>query len=386
MRILISDGIIVTPDDVLKEYTLVIEDGKIAKIEDKPQTTLKEDLHIDARGCWVAPGLIDIHIHGSYGFDTMDATPDALHGMAYSLVKHGVTSYLPTIITAPEDAMWVAIENIKQCPQPYKGAQHLGAHIEGPYLNKAHRGAHPPNQLRKPNPKEYRAWLDTGVVRLITIAPELDGALELFNEGNDRGVKFSIGHSGASYEQVLDYADRGLRQATHVFNGMLGLHHRLPGTVGAVLTDDRIFGQVISDGVHLHPAVVKLIVQCKGKYRTILISDATRATGLRDGEYAAGGLKYVVKQGIARTLEGGLAGSTLTLDVALRNIMSYTGLPFQEVIPMATSVPSEAIGLKGQKGILAPGADADIAIFDPNFMVQYTIIAGEIAYKNDNHL
>jgi N-acetylglucosamine-6-phosphate deacetylase len=282
--------------------------------------------------------------------------------------------------------MWVAIENIKRCPQPNKGAQHLGAHIEGPYLNKEHRGAHPPNQLRKPNPKEYRAWLDTGVVRLITIAPELDGALELFNEGNDRGVKFSIGHSGASYEQVSDYADRGLCQATHVFNGMLGLHHRLPGTVGAVLTDDRIFGQVISDGVHLHPAVVKLIVWCKGKYRTILISDATRATGLRDGDYEAGGLKYVVKQGIARTLEGGLAGSTLTLDVALRNIMSYTGLPFQEVVPMATSVPSEAIGLGGQKGILAPGADADVVIFDQNFIIQYTIISGEIAYKNVNHL
>jgi len=218
--------------------------------------------------------------------------------------------------------------------------------------------------------------------RLITVAPELDGALALIAQWVGEGVEFAVGHSGASYEQVLKAADHGLRQATHTFNGMLGLHHRIPGTVGAVLADDRIYAQVIADGVHVHPAVVKLLVRTKGVSRTILITDAICAAGLRDGEYNLGGQTITVREGISRTAAGGLAGSSLTLDAGLRNVINYTGLSLEEALPMATSVPAEAIGLAGRKGVLVPGADADVILLDADLNVRLTVVAGQIVYQS----
>jgi N-acetylglucosamine-6-phosphate deacetylase len=261
------------------------------------------------------------------------------------------------------------------------GAHHLGVHIEGPYLNYAHRGAQPPDQLRDADPAEYREWLASGVVRLMTIAPERAGAMRCIEEGVAQGVEFAIGHSGATYEQVVQAADRGLRQATHTFNGMLGLHHREPGTVGGVLADDRIYAQVIADGVHLHPAIVKLIVRAKGVRRTILITDAIAATGLADGEYTILGFKAIVKGGVSRTESGGLAGSTLTMDVGLRNMMHFAGLSLNEALMTATSVPAEAMGWTGRKGTLAVGADADVILLDADLNVRRTIVAGRVVYS-----
>ncbi len=313
----------------------------------------------------------------------MDCKPEAIRGLGCFLVKHGVTSYLATTISADPDVIIGAIENLINCPQPQNGAQHLGAHIEGPYLTNEYKGAHPQHKLRSADPKEYNFWLTSGCVRLITIAPEVDGTLLLMEKGIEKGVEFAIGHSGADYETVKKAADYGLRQATHVFNGMKGIHHREPGTVGAVLSDDRIYAQVIADGIHIHPAIIKIIVRCKGIHRTILITDATRATGLKDGEYEAGGLKYIVTQNIARTFEGGLAGSTLTMDAAIRNMALFTGLPFPDIIPMATSVPAEAIGVQGSKGAIKPNYDADISIFDKDLRVVYTLVSGQIVYQSD---
>lgn len=335
----------------------------------------------DASGLWVTPGLIDIHTHGADGYDTMDATPEALQGYSQFLAQHGVTSFLPTTVAASKEDIQAAIDNVAQMITSVDGARLLGIHPEGPYLNAAHKGAQPEEQLRRAQKAEYHPWITHDMVKLFTVAPEIEGVMDLISEGQDHGVEFAVGHSGASYEVMQDAVDRGLRQATHTFNGMLGLHHRRPGTVGSVLTEERIYAQVIADGVHLHPAIVKLIIKAKGVERTILISDSIRATGLKDGEYTLGEQAIYVNEGIARISSGSLAGSTLTMDTAVRNTMKFTSLSFQEVLPMATSVPSKAMGLDDQIGILKPGARADIVCFDAMLNIRKVFIGGELVVE-----
>lgn len=379
MRLFITDGVIVTPHTTLYDHTLIIEDGKIAAIESgKPAAA--PDRTIRANGMWIVPGFIDIHVHGSDGVDTMDATPDAIHKMARFFAKHGVTSYLPTTMTEPSDAIWTALENVIHTPQPDDGAQHLGVHLEGPFLNGEYRGAQDIRHFRTATPEEYKKWFDTGAVRLMTAAPELPGAEGLFEYGLSKGVEFAAGHTAASYEQVIQAANRGVRQATHTFNAMLGLHHRNPGTLGAALTDDRIYAQIIVDGIHVHRAMVKLLVRAKGTHRTILITDAMQAAGLPDGDYKLGGQAVVVKDGIAK-IGNTLAGSTVTYDALLRNVMRFTGLSLPEALPMATSTPAEAMGWQGRKGVLAPGADADVVLLDAQLQVCTTIVGGRVVYQ-----
>jgi len=212
----------------------------------------------------------------------------------------------------------------------------------------------------------------------MTVAPEIDGVLELIETGVKMGVEFALGHTAATYEQAREAADRGARQLTHTFNGMAPLHHRNPGVVGAALSDDRLRCQIIADGVHVHPAVVKALVRAKGPQGTILITDCMRAAGQPDGDYALGDHTIHVLKGIARTDAGGLAGSTLTLDEALRNLMRFADLTLREALPMATSTPAAAMNWTGRKGVLAAGADADVVILDRELQVQLTMIEGRV--------
>ena len=380
MRTWITGGILLTPHTTLTDHTLVIEGRTIAALVAGRPAPRPDDVVIDAAGAWIIPGLIDVHVHGAVGVDTMDATPEALQAMARFFAQHGVTSYLPTTMAASGAAILSAIENVIRCPQPGDGAEHLGLHLEGPYLNLEYRGAQPPQYFRPPQPAEYEAWYATNRIRLITAAPELDGAEAFIAAGVARGVEFAIGHSGARYDQVVAAANWGVRQATHTYNGMLGLHHREPGTLGGILTDERITCQVIVDGVHVHPAMVKLLIQAKGIGHTILITDAMRAAGLHDGEYDLGGQPVMVRNGEARIASGSLAGSTLTLDAALRNAMRFAGLTLPEALPMATSVPAEALHLTGRKGVLAPGADADVVLLDSALNVVTTVVGGRVVY------
>ena len=377
MSIIIRGGTVVTPYQALQGQQGVIEAGKIDRIE--AQNDASGEV-LDAAGLYVIPGMIDVHVHGGDGADTMDATPEALHKMARFFARHGVTVYYPTTMSNPPETIRAAIENVAHCPQPEDGAQHLGVHVEGPYLSPDYPGAQPPSVLRLADPAEYAYWLDSGVVKLITIAPELDGAHELIRAGLARGVEFAAGHTGATYEQMQAAIGLGLRQATHTFSAMSGLHHRRPGTVGAVLTDDRIYAQLIGDGVHTHPAVIKLLARAKGTTRTILITDAMRAAGMPDGEYDLGGALVQVRNGVARLSEDVLAGSTATMDAVLRNMLTYGGLSLTEALPMATAVPAEAMGLAGRKGVLTPGADADIVLLDATYQVRLTLIGGRVIY------
>jgi N-acetylglucosamine-6-phosphate deacetylase len=337
---------------------------------------------IDAGGLMVLPGLIDIHVHGGAGCDMMDATSESLMRMSTFFVQHGVTEFLPTTITYSSEATHRAIENVLQNKTGVAGARPLGIHLEGPYLSQAYRGAQPSEFIRIPDPNEYHRWFESGIIRRITVAPELPGALELIRDGLSRGVRFSAGHTGASYVQIEQAADEGLSQSTHTFNGMLGLHHREPGALGAFLTDDRIACEVIADGVHVHPAMLRLLVRAKGVERTVLVTDAIRAAGIQDGSYDLGGQPVTVREGIARTVAGSLAGSTLTLERAVRNMMRMGGMTINQAVAMATTSPAAAVGFEGQKGEIKPGGDADIILIDSDFNVRLSMIAGRVVYRS----
>ena len=381
LRTFIINGIIVTPEQIMTGYTLCIEDERITHILTGDQEYAPQDIVIDAMGDWVAPGLIDIHVHGALGIDTMQASHEDIHTIARYFASHGVTSYLPTTWSADEEQILAVLKTVETCPQPVDGAQHLGVHVEGPYLNPDYRGAQRIEMIRKPDPKEYRKWFAEDIVRLATIAPEMEGSKEFIKEAINNQVEIAIGHSGASYEKVIEAADQGVRQITHMFNGMPGLHHRSPGTLGGCLAEDRLFAQIICDGIHIHPQMVKMAVRAKTPIRTILITDAICGSGLPDGEYQINGQEMRVVDGVSRTLDGGLSGSTLTLDRAVKNTLDFTGLSLNEVLPMATSVPAKAMGWAKQKGIISPGADADIIILERNLQVRLTMVGGRVIYR-----
>lgn len=377
---------IMTPDQIFDNSVIIVEKSRIKAIESRQVvTTHPEQVQIiDASRFLAIPGLIDIHVHGSAGADVMDATPYALTKMSAFFVEHGVTSFLPTTITQSKQATDAAIQNIFQYRQEDGGAHGLGIHLEGPYLSQEHKGAQPGEFLRNPEPAEYHKWFETGMIRRVTLAPELPGSLDLIRYGVQHGVRFSAGHTGASYAQMKQAIDEGLNQSTHTFNGMTGLHHREPGVLGAILSDDRITCEVIADGVHVHPAVLQLLVRAKGVERIVLVTDAIRAAGLEDGSYDLGGQFITVHDQIARTAAGGLAGSTLTLERAVRNMVRLGQVSIQHAVAMASTNSAAAAGYAGQKGVINPGADADITIIDSDFNIWLTMIAGKMVYTSKN--
>jgi N-acetylglucosamine-6-phosphate deacetylase len=360
VRTILVGGKLVTPTRVLENHTLILEGGIIAAIIPDEQYKYKtKDHQLNTRGKWITPGLIDIHVHGSNFADAMDPKPETASNSDITAVIDGFQKYSPS-----ED-----------------GAVPLGIHLEGPYLCEERKGAQPAIHLRDPEPAMYQSWFKSGKIRLMTVAPELEGAIDLIKFGVKHGVEFAVGHSIASYEVMQEAIDSGLRQATHTFNGMNPLHHRRPGVVGAVLADDRIFAQVIADGVHVHPAVVKALVKAKGVNRTILITDAIRAAGLGNGEYDLLEQTVTVKDRVVRIASGSLAGSVLTMDQAVRNAMDFCGIPFQEAILMASLAPATSLNLHAERGALKPGHRADVTIFDQDYSVETTIVGGKIIYQ-----
>jgi N-acetylglucosamine-6-phosphate deacetylase len=380
MRTFITGGKLVLPNTDIKEKTLVIENGKISKIiESLPETSSSDEI-VNVKGKWVLPGFIDIHTHGAIGLDTMDCDRESIYKLSRYFAAHGVTSFLPTTWSAKPELMLKSIENIAGCTEFEDGARVLGVHIEGPYLSIENRGAQLKNVIRKPDQIEYKKWLDTGIVKLITIAPEVKGAMEFIDIALKHGVEFAMGHTSANYEEAINAINHGVRQTTHLYNGMPPLHHRNPGAVGAVLTDDRIFAQVIVDGIHIHPAMINLVVRAKGISKIILITDSIRGTGLQDGEYDYHGQKFTVTGGVARTPEGGLSGSTLTLDQALRNMINFTGMPLNKILPTITTVPAKAMGLDEKIGALKEGGYADITVLSHELTVEKTFVKGKKVY------
>lgn len=336
---------------------------------------------LDAKGAMLAPGFVDIHIHGYGGMDTMNGK-EAMRHMAKGLVRHGVTGFLPTTMAAAIDdtraSLRAAHELMDERPD---GARVLGCHLEGPFLNTAKKGAQPPQFIIEPTMDNYLKIAGglEDAVKLMTIAPEVPGALELIRALSGK-TALSAGHTDANVDQMEQAVEAGITQVTHLFNGMNPLNHRAPGVPGAALSDARIRVQIIADLLHLHRAVLKLSYLAKGQDGCLLITDAMEATGMPDGQYMLGANHVTVKNREARLADGTIAGSTLTLDRAVRNMVKVVGVPPEQAIHMASTAPANAIG-EPMRGRIALDAHADLVLLDDEFEVLATIVGGELAYR-----
>jgi N-acetylglucosamine-6-phosphate deacetylase len=384
MLALIADKLL-TPTEVLNRPLMLVSDGKIVEIASVAARGVPPGARtLTFAGGVIAPGYIDLHIHGSAGFDVMDGTREALAAIECLLAKHGVTSYFPTTVTAPMEATLLALERLADAIESRspsverRKAQSipLGIHLEGPFISHARRGVHPPENLLPPKIETFeRFWQAArGYIRMLTIAPELEGAAELIQEVSRRGVCVSLGHSDADFAVAERGVASGAHHATHTFNAMRPLDHRSPGILGAVLTDSRLSADIIADGVHLDPAIVKLFANAKGPENTVLITDATAATGMPDGRYRLGSIEVEVRDGRCMA-DGKLAGSVLTMDRAVRNLAEFTEWTLPNAVAAATRNPARVAGLKG-KGVLVPGADADFVVLNAAGEVQQTFVGG----------
>ena len=376
-RLLIENAQVWQEDHFLPDHVLINVDGLIDDIVPSSRVAPRPgDQRLDARGAYALPGFVDLHCHGSHGFDVMDASESALRGLCDFLVRQGVTSFLGTTMADSSERIEAALKAMRAFAERPQSPL-MGIHIEGPYLNHAYRGSQPAAHLRAPCPSEYLPWLDGGHVKLLALAPELNGGADLLREATERGITPSIGHSAATYDQARQFFAAGLRQITHTFNGMAPIHHRQPGIFVAASERPDVNFEIIPDGVHVHPAVVRMLVNLVGVERVTAVTDAMRAAGLCDGAYGMGDVAVIVEDGIARDRAGSLAGSTLTMPTALRNMMRFCDLSLAEALPMVTRVPARAIGMYPQKGSLHVGADADIVLWDETSGVRATIVGGQ---------
>ncbi len=349
---LIDDGVVVVDD------ATVIAVGREEAIE---LPTQAREVAIDSGH--LVPGFIDTHNHGAGGRDVMQAERDALEHVGLTLARFGTTAYYPTTVTAPTDKTMHAVEFLADyiAGGNFAGAEPLGIHMEGPFISKVRRGVHPPEHIVEPTLAAYKAYAQaaSGRLSIMTIAPELAAAPELIREMFDTNVKASIGHTDADAAQALAAVDLGARQATHMFNAMRPFGHRDPGVIGAVLTDQRVRAELIADGIHVDPKAMEVLYRAKGAEGAVLISDGISAVGMPDGRYDIGLMTVDVADGTCM-YEGKRAGSVLTLDRAIRNMVELVGVPLPDAVAMATRNPAEMMGIADRKGSLQTGADADL--------------------------
>lgn len=378
---------LLTPLETVDDAALSIEDGIISAVGARANVSVPPGTRtLDFGDAVLAPGMIDIHIHGGAGHDVMEGSDESLAAIERLMTAHGVTSYCPTTVTAPVDATLRALDALGKAAERASDsygdgsrARPLGVHFEGPFLSHAKRGVHPPSLLQPASLELFeRMWqAAAGHVSMMTIAPEIEGALKLITEVSRRGVCVSLGHSDATLPQAQAAIKAGVRHATHTFNAMRALDHRDPGLLGAVLTDRTVTADIIVDGIHVDPVMVDLFVRAKGTEGAVLITDATSATGMPDGTYMLGGFAVQVHNGRCE-FDGRLAGSVLTLDRALRNTMKFAQISLQQTIRMATLNPANVLGIARRKGNLSVGADADIAVLTPAGEVVRTIVGGVV--------
>lgn len=379
MKIAITARTAFTPLDSIENPVIVVEDGRILSLASRDSAEIPTNAHfIELGDSIVAPGLIDVHIHGGAGHDVMEQSRDGLARFERHLASCGITSYCPTTITAPLDVTlkalgWLA--EAKNYTRDASRARPLGFHLEGPFLSHAKRGVHPPENLVQPSPDMFeRFWqAASGNIDMITIAPELPGAIETIKLAASRNVCVSLGHSNATLQETQRGIEAGGRHATHTFNAMRALDHREPGILGEFLYNDAVSADIIADGVHVHPEVVSLFLRAKGRDKAVLITDALSATGMGDGHFRLGDFDIEVN-GDRCEHNGVLAGSILTLDRAVRNVQKFAKWPLQHAIQLATLNPARALGHQ-DIGVIAPGARADLVAISADGQVQRTILS-----------
>lgn len=381
---LIKNAKLVTPAGVYAPGWLRCKGGVIIALGSGSAPETHEGDIIDAGGDWLLPGFVDVHTHGAMGAEAMDATPEALRTMARFCAENGVTAFLPTTWTDSKERVQAALANIAACTGPQAdGATIAGAHMEGPYLNVSKCGAQSTLHIRTASRDEVMPWLDMGVIRLVSLAPEIPENRWLITECTRRGITVSAAHTAATYDEMLYAASLGITHATHTYNAMTGLHHREPGTLGAVLTLPQVRCEIIADNIHVHPGAMKLALAAKGVGGIVLVTDSIRGAGLTDGTYQVDERDVIVKDGSARLADGTLAGSILTMNAALRNFMNATGAPLETIWPVASLNPAQAVGIASRKGSLEIGKDADLVLVDDSINVHLTMVEGRIVYQSN---
>jgi N-acetylglucosamine-6-phosphate deacetylase len=377
---------ILTPQEELRDCVIVVEAGRITGIGHR------DEVHIPpgakdyvASGMTVVPGFVDVHIHGAGGHDVMEADTAALDKITATVARFGTTSIVATTVTAPIEAACHSLEGIAAYIRAHEsaadnarfGADVLGIHLEGPFINPERRGVHPVESIVAPSVEILEQFRTAAgnLIKIITIAPEMPGALKLIAAAIADGIVVGLGHTDADYAQARAAIQAGARHAVHVYNAMRPFTHRDPGVISAVLTDADVTAEIIADGVHVAGPAIQVLLGTKGFDTVLLVSDGTAATGMRDGTYRLGNFDVLVKDGVVRNSEGKLAGSTLTLDRAIRYLVDL-GVPMVDAIRMATILPARRLGLAGKKGIIAVGADADLVVLTPDLHVAGVMTRG----------
>lgn len=365
-----------TPHEEIPDAVIVVEDGVIAAVGRRDEVTIPAHARrYDAATLTVAPGFVDVHIHGAGGHDVMEGTAEALAAVTATVARHGTTSLVATTVTASAEntqravsgiARWMNSSQAAATPDQMKPrAEVLGIHFEGPFISAVRRGVHPPEWIVPPSVGllSSLATAAEDAARILTLAPELPGAMELIAAARQLGLVVSMGHTDASYAEAMNAIQRGASHAAHVFNAMRPFEHRETGVIGAVLTSPGVTAELIADGVHVEAAAMRLLLSAKGPRNVILVSDGTSATGMPDGTYRLGTFEVLVSGGVCRSAEGKLAGSTLTLDRALKNMVALD-VKLADALAMLTGNPARLLGLEARKGSLIAGADADLVFLD----------------------
>jgi N-acetylglucosamine-6-phosphate deacetylase len=383
--IVIHAGRAFTPFEEITDAVVVIQGSKIFAVGRRGKVDLPRGAReMSAGGKTVVPGFVDVHIHGAGGHDVMEGTREALETITATAAARGTTSLVATTVTASEKETRDSVAgiahfilNTSQFAARELTAEILGIHFEGPFISPARRGVHPAKWIAPPSPELLAKLLEEarGTAQILTLAPELPGALDLISTARRAGLVVSLGHTDATYEQAMAAIEAGASHAAHVFNAMRPFSHRGTGVIGAVLTSPKVSAELIADGVHVDDAAMRMLIGLKTPERVILVSDGMSATGMPDGKYQLGMFEVKVSGGVARNAEGKLAGSTLTLDRALRNMVAL-GVPLSSALRMMTSNPARQIGLEARKGVLAPGADADLVFLDDNLEVSGVMTRG----------
>ena len=353
--------------DRIEKGSVLIKDGKIKEIN----TDTLDDNVLDAEGLYLAPGFIDVHIHGAGGCDTMDGTVESINKISKAIVEHGVTSFTPTTMTVSIEEIRNSLKAIKESKENgTEGAQVLGAHLEGPFISYEALGAQNGNYVLEPTIDNFKKISDgyEDVITSVTLAPEVEGAGELIQYISEKGIVCSIGHTKATYEECIEAIKLGASHSTHLYNAMTGFKHRSPGVVGATFDTD-ITTETISDGIHISYPALRVAYKQKGTDKVLLVSDSMMACCMPDGDYSLGGQKVTVKNGVATLEDGVLAGSVLTLDKAVRNIYKNSKLPLNEIVKMATYNGARHCKVEDHKGLIKEGYDADIILFDDNINI-----------------
>jgi N-acetylglucosamine-6-phosphate deacetylase len=381
---LIRNCAVATGVDFLPKADLLLAGGKIRKVA--PRIPAGSARIVDGTGLLASPGLIDTQLNGGFGFSFSHAAPAEVAEVGRKLLALGVTAYLPTLISLPRKTTVAGIEALVAAAKIPGGAQILGIHLEGPFLSPKRNGAHQVKNLRLPTLGEFREYHRTarGLLKMITLAPERKGALEVIREGSRRGVIMSAGHSEATAAEISDAVTKGgLRHVTHVFNAMSPLHHREETILNAALVIDKLSCGFIYDRDHISSGPATLLLRAKPVGQLVLVSDAVAAMGLPDGELRRDGEVYVIKNGVVRVKSNGrLAGSASSILDGVRRLVEDTGIPPHRALALASHAPARLMGLEGRKGVIKPGADADVILLDRSLMVRATFVGGELVHGN----